>query len=205
MSLAVEQTHSPSESPLRTGLIDARFWAAVGVVLSAAAARLIPHPWNMTPVFAMALFGGAYFSRRWAAFAVPLAAMLISDVVLAWRDYGMPAVRSQPLVYLNLAGWVLMGIVIQRHRRFWPILGCTLLGTAVFFVTTNFGVWYGSTLYPQTPVGLLTCYEAAVPFLRNEIIGNLAYTALFFGGFALAERRFGVLREQTVPATVPVR
>jgi hypothetical protein len=183
--------------------LDARFWTLAGIVLAAAAARLLPHPPNVTPVFAVALFGGAYFARRWAAFAVPLAAMFISDVGLVVTQYGWTALRSQPVVYLNMAFFVLLGILIQRHRRFLPIAGATLLGTLVFYVTTNFAVWIGSTTYPRTPAGLLACYVAALPFLRNMLLGNIAFTALFFGGFALAESRFAWLRPKAAPARVP--
>jgi hypothetical protein len=36
---------------------------------------------------------------------------------------------------------------------------------------------------------------AAIPFLRNAIFGNAFYAIVFFGGFALAQRRFAGLRE----------
>jgi hypothetical protein len=36
---------------------------------------------------------------------------------------------------------------------------------------------------------------AAIPFLRNAILGNAFYAIVFFGGFALAQRRFAGLRE----------
>jgi len=43
-----------------------------GIVLTAAATRLLPHPPNFTPIAAMALFGGAYLADRRMAFLVPL-------------------------------------------------------------------------------------------------------------------------------------
>ncbi|MCI0658612.1 MAG: hypothetical protein L0170_16285, partial [Acidobacteria bacterium] len=45
--------------------------------------RLIPHPPNFTPVLAVALFGGATLPRR-AALAIPLLAMLLSDLALGY-------------------------------------------------------------------------------------------------------------------------
>ena len=64
---------------------------------------------------------------------------------------------------------------------------------AFVFIVTNFGVWALGSLYPKTMEGLITCYLAAVPFFRNTLIGDAFYTAVLFGGFALAERRFSVL------------
>jgi len=52
-----------------------KFWVITLMVFAAAFVRLIPHPPNFAPIAAMALFGGAYFSKKWAAFLVPIAAM----------------------------------------------------------------------------------------------------------------------------------
>src|SRR3989442_15488674 len=70
----------------------ARFAVLFGLVLVAAASRLVPHPPNLTPIAAMALFGGAYFPDKRAAFLVPLAAMFLSDLVLGLH-------RGWPVVY----------------------------------------------------------------------------------------------------------
>src|SRR5215207_11121587 len=37
---------------------------------------------NFSPVGAMALFGGAYFTRQWKAFSFPLLTLFLSDFVL---------------------------------------------------------------------------------------------------------------------------
>jgi hypothetical protein len=49
------------------------------LILLAAMSRLLPHPPNFAPIAAIALFGSAHFDRKWKAFLVPLAAMLLSD------------------------------------------------------------------------------------------------------------------------------
>ena len=59
-----------------------RFWTLTGIVLLAAVSRLAPHPENVTPVFALALFGAATYRGRIAAVLVPLAVLLVSDVLL---------------------------------------------------------------------------------------------------------------------------
>ena len=51
------------------------------LVLLAVAGRLVPHPPNLTPVLATALFAGALLPGRLAP-AVPLLAMLASDLAL---------------------------------------------------------------------------------------------------------------------------
>jgi hypothetical protein len=187
----------------RPGLLNVRFVTLVGVTLAAAAARLLPHPPNVTPLFAMALFGGAYFSNRIAALAVPLSAMLLSDLALGLIRYGAAVFPLMPFVYASFLLTVLLGWWVRR-RQCSPvaIAGATLASAILFFIVSNFGVWLQWHLYPRTLEGLATCYLAAIPFFKNTLAGDAAFTLVLFGGFALAQRYVAALRE---PAPVPVR
>lgn len=170
-----------------------RLLALAVVILAAAGLRLLPHPPNFTPIGAIALFGGATFSDVRLAFLVPLGAMGLSDAVLGFHALA-------PLVYGAFALIVLIGVWIRQRRSVpWIAIG-SLGGSIVFFLVTNFNyaVWGSHLLYPKTWQGLLAAYAAAVPFFRNTVLGDLTYTALLFGGFALLERAVPALRE---PAT----
>src|ERR1017187_9364765 len=67
---------------MKTEKINARFGIICLMILAAAFSRLILHPWNFTPIGAMAIFGAAYFSNRLIAFGIPLLALWLSDIVL---------------------------------------------------------------------------------------------------------------------------
>jgi len=166
------------------------------IVVFAAMTRLIPHPPNVTPIAAMALFGGAYFRSRRLAFLLPMAAMLLSDVVLGYAVYGFAAMKSQPVVYLCVLITVAIGRHIQTKRSALKITLATLASAVMFYLVTNFAVWTFDALYPKTWSGLITCYIAAIPFFRNSLIGDVAFAAVLFGGFAALERSFVWLREQ---------
>jgi hypothetical protein len=165
------------------------------MVLAAAATRLIPHPWNLTSISAVALFGGACFQDRRLAFAVPLAALFLSDLVLGLYT-------GLPVIYLSFAVIVALGLWLRPRRSPAVIASAALASSILFFGLTNFGVWAFDHLYPPTWSGLVACYVAALPFFRNSLAGDLLYTAALFGGFALLERRFASLREPPVPAGV---
>jgi hypothetical protein len=167
-----------------------RFATLAGMIFLAAASRLIPHPPNFTPLAAMALFGGAYISDKRLAFGLPLAALLLSDAVLGFY-------RDMIWVYGSFALIVWLGLQLQSRRRLLPIAGAALAGSVLFFAITNLGVWASGGLYPRTLTGLGTCYVAAIPFFQNTLAGDLVYTALLFGGFALVEKKFPTLREPT--------
>ena len=159
-----------------------------GMVLAAAASRLIPHPPNFTPIAAIALFGGAQFSSKRAAFLVPLAGLFLSDLV-----FGFHAIT--PVVYGSFGLAVCLGFWV-RHRRSTSRIACAAVASAIlFFVLTNFGVWAIDNLYPKTAAGLVDCYVAAIPFFRNMLLANLVYSTLLFGALAVAENRFVRLRE----------
>lgn len=165
-----------------------RFAFLAAMILVAALSRLLPHPPNVTPLAAMALFGGAYFADRRLAFLVPLAALLLSDLILG--------LHGQMLgVYAGFALVVCVGFGLRGRTRALPVAVAALIGSSVFFLVSNFGVWATGSWYPKTAAGLGACYAAAIPFFRNSVAGDLFYTALLFGIFALAEKRFTLLRE----------
>ena len=166
----------------------------VTMILAAAASRLIPHPPNFTPIAAIALFGGAQFASKRAAFLVPLAGMFLSDLV-----FGFYAIT--PVVYGGFALTVCLGFWVRQHRSVQRIAFAAVASAILFFVLTNFGVWAMDHLYPKTIAGLVDCFVAAIPFFRNMLLGNLLYSALLFGALAFSENRFVRLRESAVAAS----
>lgn len=165
-----------------------RIAALVGAIAIAALFRLVPHPPNFSPIAAMALFSGAYMPRRALAFAAPLAALLLSDLVLGFY----PGIA---FVYLSVALTVLIGWAISSRRSAPRIAGAAIAGSLMFYLLTNFGTWVSTDLYPRTLEGLAACYVAAIPFFQNTLAGDLLFSALLFGGFALAERAIPSLRD----------
>lgn len=170
-----------------------RFTILAGMILAAAASRLIPHPPNFTPVAAIALFGGAQFADKRAAFLVPLAGLFLSDLVLGFH-------RLMPVVYGAFALIVLLGFWVRHRPGPLRIAGAAVASAVLFFILTNLAVWAFGTLYPKTGLGLLECYIAALPFFRNMLLSNLLYSILLFGGITLAERCYGRLREAVAAA-----
>jgi hypothetical protein len=146
----------------------------VSVIAAAALMRVLPHPPNVSPIAAMALFGGAQLADRRLAYLVPLSAMLLSDLILGFHG-------QMWLVYGCFAAMVWLGTRIADRQRVLPVVGATLAGSAFFFLVTNLGVWAFDGLYPRTWDGLVSCYVAALPFLQNSLLGNLCYVALLFG------------------------
>src|SRR6266700_6417449 len=166
-----------------------RLLVVVLMILAAAASRLIPHPPNLASITAVALFGGAYLTNKRLALIVPIAALFLSDLILGFY-------RHMEVVYGSFILVVCVGFWLQRKRSALRIAGAALASSIIFFIVTNLGVWAFQSLYPKTAAGLLACYVAAIPFFQNTLVGDAFYTAVLFGGFALAEKLFPVRRER---------
>ena len=162
------------------------------LILLVAISRFLPHPPNATPVMAMALFGGALFERKWLGLAVPVLAMLLSDALIGFHG-------TMGAVYGSLALAWLVGAVALRNPTVGRVVAGSVTASILFFLITNFAVWYGSAYYPQTAGGLLGCYTAGLAFYKNQsfflngLVGDLFFSGLLFGGYALLQRRFSVL------------
>jgi hypothetical protein len=182
---------------------------AVSVVI-----RLIPYVaadptslsylWGVSPIFAICLFGGAFFrDRRWA-YAVPLASYFASDVLI-WLvtgrlDWGFYA--SQPFIYLGVALAAAIGLLLRRNRSVPAVAGASVCGALVFYLVSNFGLWAtgDGSLYPHTVQGLADCYAMAIPFFRNSLLSTLIFAALLFSPLGVR-----MLEAAADPAPLPAR
>jgi hypothetical protein len=160
---------------------------ALALIVLAAALRIAPHPWNFTPVGAMALFSGAVLKDRRLAFFFPLLALFLGDIFIGFH-------KLIPIVYASFLVNVAIGLWLRNHRTIARITPAILLGAIQFFLVTNFAVWQFLSGYPHTGTGLVACYIAGIPFFWNTLAGDAVYAALLFGGYALAERMLPALR-----------
>lgn len=161
---------------------------ALAVIALAAGLRIAPHPWNFTPLGAMALFSGAFIRDRRLAFLFPLLALFAGDIFIGLH-------KLMPIVYASFLLSVAIGFWLRNRRSVARVGAATLFGAIQFFLITNFAVWAFGLSYPRTSAGLLSCYVAGIPFFWNTLAGDMLYVSLLFGGFALAERIFPALRE----------
>lgn len=133
---------------------------------------------NFAPVAAISLFSGFYF-RKYFIF-IPIAIMFISDIFVGFYDW-----KLMSAVYLSFVLIGLIGILTRKNKSILSIIGCSLAGSFLFFIITNFAVWIFSQWYPHNFSGLISCYEMAIPFFRNTILGDLFYSSIIFGCYEL--------------------
>ena len=145
------------------------------------ASRLIPHPWNFTAIGTMALFSGFSFRSNNSLMLVPFVSLILSDYLIGFYD-GM--------AYTYIGFFVGMGLSLiyfskntslSFMSRILTFSGLSVVSSFLFFLITNFGVWYGSAFYAQNSSGLLASYIAGLPFLFNQLTGDLFFGAVAYG------------------------
>jgi hypothetical protein len=150
--------------------------------------RLVPHPWNATPLGAMFLFSGANIRNKPASLIVPLAALVVSDAAVNAILYGGQYSWFSPFTWAAFLCVGMIGWLLRDNPGAMRIAAASVAGSVTFFVISNFGAWAHGHLYPRDLQGLIDCYVAAIPFFRNTLLGDLAYAALLFGGARLLAR-----------------
>lgn len=167
---------------------------------------LIPEPYR---AFNVALFGavGLFAAARvglWQAVAITLAAKLASDL-MNFAAHGYDS-NYLPIWYV-LAGFALYpvcGRLVRRTENPLAIGGAAVLGSALFFLVTNFGAWVRQDLnYGYTFAGLVQCYEMGLPFYRGTFLGDVLGTSAVFAAYAVLSRAY-FPAERVVPVTIPV-
>ena len=72
-----------------------------------------------------------------------------------------------------------------------------VLASVQFFLVTNFGEWVRpESMYPPTLTGLVDCYVLGLPFFGFTLVGDLCFSALLFGTYALLSRQ-ATIKEET--------
>ncbi len=153
-------------------------------ILLGAMSRLIPHPGNLTALTAIGLFSGYYLKNITQAACILFGALLFSDLLIGFH-------ALVPIIYLAFLIPLFFGKFLQNSKsKIIFGLSAGLISGLSFFIITNFAVWLTGYLYPKTFEGLLLCYTAGIPFLKNQICGDIVYTSLLFSVYELFKMKF---------------
>jgi len=157
-------------------------WLVLGIL-----GRILPHPANITPMTSLALFGGTQLPR-WKAFFITLSTLIISDAIIG-KMMGYPLTGTWALfTYTGFAAIVWAGTSLRKNPSFFRTGIFTVSASSGFWIWTNLGVWIADGLYPRNVEGLMACYMAALPFLRNALVGDLLWSAVLFTSFAMIRK-----------------
>ena len=145
--------------------------------------RVVPHHdfLNFTAVGGALLYFGA--RRPWREMLAPLAALMVTDYCLTVFTYHYAFAWQ---AYVTTWAWYLavmvLGRILLKSKTTWlRAAAAVALGPASFFLISNYAVWVSGDMYPRTLAGLGACYEAAIPFYRNDLLSTAIVVGLAFG------------------------
>ena len=139
----------------------------ISLILVLALARLIPHPYNFSPMLAVGVFSGFYFRQFYLSLFIVIFSMFIGDLFLGFHS-------TMFFTYISLALAVVIGLFI-KHFKFTEILFSGLASSVCYFIITNFGAWLTLEMYEKNFAGLLQSYVLAIPFFHNTLISTFLY------------------------------
>jgi hypothetical protein len=177
------------------------------LIIVSALYRVLPtRSFAFAPQIAMAIFGGAMIKDKRLAILLPLLSIILSDLLyeLLYLN-GLSSIKGfyfgegQLTNYALILGLTVFGFLMKK-KTVLNILGFTVSGSFLFFITSNFFVWLGGGGFarPKTWDGLLLCYNDALAFYRdfglikgftgNFVLGDIFFSLVLFGGFYLVTK-----------------
>ena len=137
---------------------------SIGIFLSLAASRFIPHPPNFTSLIALSFYVPVFLGFRF------LPALLISFAV---TDF---IIGYHSGTHWTWGSVLLIGVASMYFTSsFLSRISGALFGALIFFIVTNFGVWIGG-MYGYNLAGLISCYTLAIPFFAYTLISTLIFS-----------------------------
>ena len=147
-----------------------KYFLPICLILVLSFSRLIPHPWNFTPVLAMGIFSGFYFKNFILGSFIVICSMFIGDLYLGFHS-------TMFFTYISLIIAVALGLFVNKFK-FTEVLFTGLASSVCFFAITNFGAWLTLEMYEKNLAGLFQSYVMAIPFFHNTLISTLLYLAI---------------------------
>jgi hypothetical protein len=156
----------------------------------------VPFLSNFTPIGAIAVFGGVYFTDKWKAYVTVLLTLFFSDVIINYL-YTSTLVWFSNYTLWNCICFALVIFIGSLVKKLNLSTGLLILLAPVLIHWLIMDLpWLEGNLYPQTINGYMLSLKAAIPFEVNMLLGDLLFGALLFGIFEFAKTKYNTLRPQ---------
>ena len=121
---------------------------SIGIFFALAASRFIPHPPNFTTLLGLSFYIPAIFGIRYIPALI--LSFLITDLIIGFHN-------------VTFFTWGCVAIIgyfsnYWKHNAIKRLTGVTI-GALLFFIITNFGVWFLGDMYAKNVDGFLLCYQ----------------------------------------------
>ena len=151
-------------------------------------------PQNFSAAHAL-LFCAAFWLPGWMGWVLPLATIIVTDILLNIFHYSMPVMVPDLVVkWMILALFVVLAKWLARRRSYGRVFLGTLIGTLLFYLVSNTVSWMGNPAYAKTIAGWVQALTVGLPgfpptwlFGLKSLLGTGLFTGLFAGGMKWSE------------------
>ena len=150
---------------------------SLGIFLTLAASRFIPHPPNFTSLIALSFYVPALLGRKYLPALV--LSFILTDLFIGFHS----------TVLFTWGSIILIGLISKylKNNILIRLFGA-LSGAFIFFLITNFGVWslggYGYNLE-----GIILCYTLALPFFAQTVTATLIFSFIIESIYKFSESK----------------
>lgn len=181
-----------------------KFLVILLFIALASLTRLLPHPWNFTPLGGITLMSAALVNNRLKSFVIPFIVWIMSDYLVnvflynkGLLDFSYFISTTALGVYVSMVLIWLVGSLLRTNIQFSTVIASSLSSSIIFYLVSNTFVFIGNPFYSQDVSGWLQCLAMGIPFYKNDfgilfgsfffngIIGDLFYTTLLFSAYSL--------------------
>mgnify|MGYP001184309288 FL=1 len=142
------------------------FFIFIGIFLSLAASRFVPHPPNFTSLIALSFYIPAILGIRYLPALV--ISFVVTDVVIGLHS----------ITFFTWGSVIIIGLIsVYFTSSILSRLSGALLGALIFYLISNFGVWITGS-YGYTIEGLIACYTLAIPFFGYTLVSTIVFSAI---------------------------
>ncbi len=162
------------------------------LVVIAAISRVLLYPDSFSPIIGMAIFAGAIFKDKRLAFALPIFAMFLSDIIFEVSGitagfWGIGQIASYAILAL-----ITVFAFRLKKINFINITKFSLTASVIFFVLSNLFFFLIDNrvyhTYTQDFSGLQQCFIMALPFFKSSVGVDLIFSFVLFGSYFLINR-----------------
>ncbi len=139
----------------------------IGILIALSASRFMPHPPNFTSLLALSFYVPLIFGRKHILSL--LICFLITDLFIGFHSITLFTWGS-----IALIGLTTKYFLNSRYQRYLGVLSATM----IFFILSNFGVWFVNYIHGIYNLSLIETYIIAIPFYGNSLISTIIFSII---------------------------
>jgi len=151
-------------------------------------------PQNFSAAHAL-LFCAAFWLPGWMGWVLPLATIIVTDILLNLFHYNMPVMVPELVVnWMILALFVVLAKWLAKRRSYGRVFLGTLLGALLFYLVSNTVSWLVNPVYAKSIAGWVQALTVGLPgfpptwvFGLKSLLGTGLFTGLFAGAMKWSE------------------